>query len=160
MDAEASTLKDQINELERWFKPLRDDQRRVIVARLARIPGAALKDIVSSLIDESPPGGRFPTISQIRMEWARWVKDNPAKITRRPKTKCQECAPGAPEGTGFLWFKVYEDGRLVEYVCRCARCRNWRDDVAPGALAESTRDGLRDRGCLIWPYESQDEVPF
>lgn len=118
---------EEIARLEKWTKPLKDEQRLILYEELKHIPHEALKDIVGELIHSLRPNSPFPSIADLKEAWIAWKASHPEKIAREYEEEaCSECG-----GKGYFEV-VYEvvPSRFgtVEYTTMlpCAKCRNWK----------------------------------
>ena len=142
-----------IERLNEWFRPLKSEQAQILISKTAFIPMKALGEIVERIIDESPPNSAFPTLSKIIQGWEVWKMENPAKIVHLERTKCDECGPCDPIGSGLIHARKKNDsGRWIEYSFRCAMCRNWIEHVSEGVMPSATKSSLASKGYEVWPW--------
>ena len=119
---------EKLTKLERWTKPLKDEQRLVLYEQLKNIPREALDEIVDGFIDSLRPNSPFPAVRDFREAWIEWLQAHPEKVAwEYEKQYCPEC-----EDKGY--FEVVYDmqrtseGHVIEYttLLPCAYCRNWK----------------------------------
>ena len=157
---------EEIKRLEKWTRPLSEDQREILYQEMKHIPEQALKDIVSELISSVKPKSAFPSISELKDVWIAWLQSHPEMQTTEFEDEyCFDCA-----GKGYIEV-VYDTvkvagGGVVEYktILPCGACRNnWKKVWSRKPKKLWTVAEIREKHPewrIVGNSESINDVPF
>ena len=128
-----------MNKLLKWCnKTMNETQREVYWDSIEKIPDLAFKDIIKTLIKETPPSGKLPTPDTISLTWYYWRQAHPDSVTpETEKTWCDECEG---EGIFSVWYQDYvvpktqippgkDPNKYISWFrtfVPCGDCSNWK----------------------------------
>jgi len=120
---------EEIAKLEKWTKPLKDEQRELIYQEVKNIPSEAFHDIIQNTINSSSPNSPFPSIKRFKDGWTEWIREHPEKIWEYPQEECEYC-----NGRGYLEVWINYDSVKSQYqqgwnakLYPCGYCNNWKN---------------------------------